>query len=134
MPRAATSAATAESTALVFDRAGMMTRLMDDEVLVRAVTESFLKDIPRQIAALRGHLEAGDAAGAERQAHTIKGAAANVGGEALRAVASEMEKAGTAGDLDRITARMGDLTTQFHRLQEAMATSLPRVDSGPDDS
>ena len=72
---------------------------MNDEDLARVVTESFLDDIPRQIEALRGYLDAWDAPGAERQAHTIKGASANVGGEALRALAFEMEKAGKAGDL-----------------------------------
>jgi len=38
----------------VFDRAGMMARLMDDEDLARTVTKSFLEDIPRQIDALGG--------------------------------------------------------------------------------
>ena len=87
-----------------------MARMMDDEDLARTVAEGFLEDIPRQIEALRGYLEAGDAPGAERQAHTIKGAAANMGGEHLREVAFEMEKAGKAGDLER----------EFARLKEAM--------------
>ena len=81
------------SQTAVFDKAGLMARLMEDEDLARTVVEGFLDDIPKQIEALRGYLEAGDAAGVERQAHTIKGASANVGGEAVRAVAFEMEKA-----------------------------------------
>ena len=93
----------------VFDKAGMMARLMDDEDLARKVVEGFLKDIPKQIEALKACLEAGDAARAERQAHTIKGASANVGGEALRAVAFEMEKAAKAGDLGSVTARLPEL-------------------------
>ena len=101
-----------------------MARLMDDEDLARTVAEGFLEDIPRQIEALRGYLEAGDAPGAERQAHTIKGASANVGGEALRAVAFEMEKAGRAGDLDAVKGRMADLEAQFDRLKEAMTKDL----------
>jgi len=104
----------------VFDRAGMMGRLMDDEELARVLTECFLEDIPQQIETLRGCLEAGDAPGAERQAHTIKGAAANVGGEFLREVASEMEKAGKAGDLDVVKTRMADLYVQFERLKDVM--------------
>ena len=95
----------------VFDKAGMMARLMDDEDLARTVVEGFLEDIPKQIEALKGYLEAGDAARAERQAHTIKGASANVGGEALRAVAFEMEKAGKTGDLESVTARLPELET-----------------------
>ena len=94
------------TAAVVFDRAGMLERLMQDEDLARVVTESFLDDIPRQIEALRGYIEAWDAPGAERQAHTIKGSSANVSGEALRALAAEMEKAGQAGDLGSVAARM----------------------------
>jgi CheY-like chemotaxis protein/HPt (histidine-containing phosphotransfer) domain-containing protein len=104
----------------VFDKAAMMTRLMDDEDLARTVAEGFLGDIPRQIEVLKGCLDAGDAASAERQAHSIKGASANVGGERLRSVAFEMEKAGKTGDLESITARMLELETQFARLKEAM--------------
>jgi len=108
------------SAPVVFDRAAMLKRLMNDEDLARVVIESFLDDIPRQIEALRGYLEAWEAPGAERQAHTIKGASANVGGEALRALAFEMEKAGKAGDLGSVAARMDDLEREFVRLKEAM--------------
>ncbi|MEN6448327.1 MAG: response regulator, partial [Syntrophaceae bacterium] len=113
-----------EAGATVFDRTGVMARLMGDEDLVRMVADGFLQDIPRQIEALKGYLETGDAPGAERQAHTIKGASANVGGEALRAVAFEIEKAGKAGDLEVVRARLPELETQFVRLKEAMMKEL----------
>jgi HPt (histidine-containing phosphotransfer) domain-containing protein len=109
------------SSPVVFDRAGMLERLMNDEDLAQVVTECFLDDIPRQIEALRGYLDASEAPGAERQAHAIKGASANVGGEALRALAFEMEKAGKAGDLGSVAAHMDDLEREFVRLKEAMA-------------
>ena len=109
-----------EPEAPVFDKAGMMARLMDDEDLARTVIEAFLDDLPKQIEALRGYLEMGDATSAERQAHTIKGASANLGGEALRAVAFEMEKAGKAGNLEYVMAHLPELETQFARLREAM--------------
>jgi CheY-like chemotaxis protein/HPt (histidine-containing phosphotransfer) domain-containing protein len=104
----------------VFDRAGLMARLMDDEDLAGKVAGGFLEDIPRQIEVLKGSLKAGDAPRTERQAHSIKGASANVGGERLRAVAFEMEKAGKTGDLEAVTARLPELETQFDRLKEAM--------------
>ena len=110
----------------VFDRAGMMARMVDDEDLARTVAEGFLEDIPLQIEALRGYLAAGDAAGAERQAHTIKGASANVGGECLRALAYEMEKTGRGGDLDAVKARMAELKAQFDALKEAMEHQFSR--------
>ena len=108
------------SSPVVFDRAGMLKRLMNDEDLARVVTESFLDDIPRQIEALRRCLEAWDAPGSERQAHTLRGASSNVGGEARRALAFEMEKASKAGDLGSVRARMDDLEFGFAQLQEAM--------------
>ncbi len=104
----------------VFDKAGMLERMMDDEELVRAIIPGFLEDIPRQIQTLKDLLEAGDAPGVERQAHTIKGASANVGGEALREAAFEMEKAGKAGNLDTARAGMAKLDAQFNWLKEAM--------------
>jgi PAS domain S-box-containing protein len=105
---------------LVFDRAGMLARLMDDEDLAQTVAEGFLGDIPLQIAALKGYLETGDASAAERQAHTIKGASANVGGEALRAVAFDMEIAAKADNLDVVKAHMVELESQFELLKQAM--------------
>ena len=109
---------------LVFDRAGMMTRVMDDEELAKEILAAFLEDIPQQIAALRTFLEAGDARGAERQAHTIKGASATVGGERLRAVAFEMEKAGRAGDLRAAAGHLAGLDEEFDRLKLAMTKGL----------
>jgi PAS domain S-box-containing protein len=123
-----------EPEAPVFDKAGMMARLMDDEDLARTVAEGFLADIPQQIEALRGYLEAGDAPGAERQAHTIRGASATVGGEALRAVAFEIEKAARAGDLDTVNARMAELETAFARLKQAMKKDISQPRTHAQDS
>ena len=93
---------------------------MGDEDLARTISEGFLNDMPGQIARLKEYLKAGDAASAGRQAHTIKGAASNVGGEALRAVAFAMEKAGNAGDLGAVNARMDILEAAFDQLRREM--------------
>jgi PAS domain S-box-containing protein len=114
-------AAAAQGTeAPVFDRAGVLARLMGDEELAKLVSDEFIADIPGQIVALRDFLAAGDAVGALRQVHSIKGASANVGGEALRALAIETEKAGQEDGLDAIIARVPDIESQFYRLREAM--------------
>jgi CheY-like chemotaxis protein/HPt (histidine-containing phosphotransfer) domain-containing protein len=114
----------ASHSLLIFDRAGMMTRLMDNEKLARTVVEGFIEDIPLQIEALRGYLETGDAVSAERQAHTIKGASANVGGESLRAAALEMEKLLKAGDINAINACLTELKKQFDLLSQAMKKEM----------
>ena len=109
-----------EPGAPVFDEAGMMSRLMYDADLARTVIKAFLEDIPMQIEALRGYLETGDATSAERQAHTIKGASENLGGEALRVVAFEMEKAAKAGNLEYVKSLLPQLENQFTRLKGSM--------------
>jgi CheY-like chemotaxis protein len=108
----------------VFDTAGLLVRVMDDEDLARVGVEAFLDDIPRQMHALQESLDAGDVAVTERQAHTIKGASANVGAERLRAVASEMEQAAKARDLGAVQARMADLERQFEAVKDAMEQHL----------
>jgi signal transduction histidine kinase/CheY-like chemotaxis protein/HPt (histidine-containing phosphotransfer) domain-containing protein len=110
---------------VVFDRAGMQSRLMNDEELIELVSNDFLNDMPQQIKALRMLAESGDAQGAGGKGHLIKGAAANMGGEALRAVAHEIERVGKAGDLDGVVARLAALELEFMRLKEAMAEAGP---------
>jgi PAS domain S-box-containing protein len=116
--RAAASVAQHETP--VFDVEGLMGRLMDDEELMQKVIASFLLDTPRQIAALHEYLKTRDVAGVRRQAHTLSGASANVGGEALRVVAMGMEKAAIGADLAAVEARMDELQAQFEILREAM--------------
>jgi len=120
-PGAAVPANAGGAKAPVFDSAGMMARLMDDQELARIVVDGFLEDAPRLIEALRNCLGTGDASGTIRGAHTIKGASATVGGEALRALASEMEVAAVAGDFAAVTARLPDLESELGRLREAMS-------------
>jgi HPt (histidine-containing phosphotransfer) domain-containing protein len=104
----------------VWDKPAMIERLMQDEGLARAITDAFLSDIPKQIRELKTCLENGNRSGIERQAHSIKGASANVSGEALSAVAREMEKAAKAGEVASLGALMSALEAQYARLQAAM--------------
>ncbi len=104
----------------VFDRAALMNRVMNDQNLARVVIEGFLGDLPAQIEQLKHYAAAGDAYRVEQQAHKIKGAVAMMGGEALRAVAAEMELAGKAGNLAMVSARMTELDVQCEALTKAM--------------
>ncbi len=104
----------------VWDRAGMLKRIGDDEALAEKVVELFLADLPPRIQALEDLLATGDLAGARRQAHTIKGASANVGGEALRALAATLEQAVARGDARAVQNRMDDLRAEFARLRQVM--------------
>ena len=112
----------------IWDKAGMLERLMDDEDLTRTIIEGFLEDIPQQIQALNAFVEGGDATGSERQAHTIKGASANIGGERLRAVVFHMEEAARTGDLPGVNARVGDLYYEFDLLKQAIEKEQSNIE------
>jgi len=106
----------------VFDRAEFLNRLMDDEELMQEVIQKFLADAPRQIEALRKLAALKDVKGSGLKAHMIKGAASNVGGESMRAVAGMLEQAGKTGDLELIDAGLEDLEHQFLKLKDAMTS------------
>ncbi len=104
---------------IVFDEQDLLERLEDDRDLARIIIAGFLSDTPKQILKLKEMLGKGDAEGTERQAHTIKGAASNVGGEDLRKVANEIEKAGKAGKLDLAAETQPQLDKSFENLRSA---------------
>ncbi len=103
----------------VFDRAGLVARLMDDETLADRILSRFLEATPKQIESLRQKLDDGDAAAAKGLAHSIKGAAANIGGEKLRRVAYRIEEAARAGDLQNAIRQASELQAQFELLKKA---------------
>jgi CheY-like chemotaxis protein/HPt (histidine-containing phosphotransfer) domain-containing protein len=105
---------------LVYDREGMLDRVLQDEELAQILVAVFLEDTPVQIDILRRCLAECDAGGTERQAHSLKTAAAYVGGVVLSTLACEMEKAASAGDLDSVAARLPDLELQFLMLKGAI--------------
>ncbi len=122
------------TNSIIFDRAALSDRLMGSEEVIREVLSVFLDDIPRRIEALRSLVSEGDAAGAGEQAHAIKGAAASVGGEALREIAFEIEKAGRAKDAERLKAMMPALEKGFQDLKSiigADAADASKVNSHP---
>jgi PAS domain S-box-containing protein len=103
-----------------FDFARMLSRLEGNNRLAAVVLESFVRDVPCRIASLKKLLLSGDAAGAALEAHSIKGAAANVGGDALRAAAYAMEIIADAGDLCSANAALPTLEDKFNDLERAI--------------
>lgn len=118
------SSAEKQTSESIFDLDGLMERLMDDRDLAIVIAKGFIEDIPKQLDLLRGFIDAEDAVSAERQAHSIKGASANLGGEDLRKLAYQMEKAGKKQDLRFIAENIQELEIQFYRLKEEMEKKL----------
>ncbi len=109
----------------VYNEDLFMERLMGDADMAVGIIDGFLKDIPNQINSLKAYIECGSVVDAQKQAHTIKGAAANIGGEALRYIGLLMESAGNNGDLQSLADRLPELELEFDRLKKVLADSLP---------
>ncbi len=106
--------------ASVYDRAGFLARMMDDEALLEMIRATFLEDLPHQLEAISALVERGEAEAAGALAHRIAGAAGNVGGEALRGIAGAMEAAGRTRDSAALGRLLPELHEQFRRLRAAM--------------
>ncbi len=104
----------------VFDREGLLDRVMGDEQTAQRVVTAFLSSVPGQMAALGRAVIDADAAGARLAAHSIKGAAANAGGQKLFEAAWKAEKMGAAADLDSVAALLPELQMQLARLRPEM--------------
>ena len=109
-----------QTTEPVFEKAAFLSRIMGDEDLARSITGAFLDDMPAQIEKLALAVAAGDIRKVELQAHQIMGASANVGGEALRGAAGEMEETSKAGRLEALRTLLPGLKERFAQLKEAM--------------
>ncbi len=107
---------------LVWNRSEALERFMGEESAVREIAVVFLEDAPRQIEALQACFEKGDAESALRQAHSLKGAAANIGGEAMREAAWTIESRIRAGSLAEAASLMPQLKSAF----EALAAEMRR--------
>ena len=108
----------------IFDKDGVFERMMNDAELVRLVIEGFIDDIPFQIQILHDFLDRNELDNALRQAHLIKGAAGNMGGNLLMIVAAEMEANGRQADLPAMKAKFGELQLQFEQLRIELIKEL----------
>jgi CheY-like chemotaxis protein/HPt (histidine-containing phosphotransfer) domain-containing protein len=105
---------------VVWNREAVLSRLLGDEALTDSICEGFLADLPGQIDELSDSLTSGDIAGIERRAHTIKGAAANVGAEALQAIAASLEQAARGNDIPAAREQFERLQHDFEDLRREM--------------
>ncbi|HZL63825.1 MAG TPA: response regulator [Thermoleophilia bacterium] len=121
VPAAAPVADVSAGEPLVFDAAVLLNLLGGDAAAAAEITAEFVKDAPLRAAALHGALAADDAALARREAHTLKGASANVGAEALRAAAFAAEQACGAGPLEQARQLAGCVDAEVKRVQDILA-------------
>ena len=114
----------ANSAVTVWDRAALLERLMGDEDLLVDIVQGFLQDLPQQIDAIDSMLSEKALVRVAQQAHTIKGAAANISAVQVSRAAYEVEKAAKAGDGEVLDQKRNELSREFAVLQQMMAAYL----------
>jgi len=120
------SSVTSGANTPIFDREGFLDRLMGDGQAAQMVIEVFLDDIPKQIASIKEALRVCDTETIQRVAHTIRGSAANIGGEAMRELAGEIEEACRKGDTAFVEKHWPALEEQFDRLCKSIQEQQER--------
>jgi len=113
-----TSKTTHTDIRMVFDYKSFMKRVMEDKELARTILNSFMEDVPKQIEILKKYIEENRITEAERQAHSIKGASANIGGEQVRELAFRIEKLCKEGNITEVPELIKQLDEQFKELSE----------------
>ena len=87
----------------------------DRELLVEAM-DLFLESVRNQIGALRRAISDNDAELVRREAHSIKGGAANLTANELSGIAFELENIGASDTLEASTVILERLEKEFYRL------------------
>ena len=104
----------------VFDRAAFKKRMLDDEEIIKEIIVGILQTVPGMIDELRIFIADGDIHNAGRQAHTIKGAAANLGCALLREAALKIELALKSEGMENISELMSGLEKEWTRLEPVL--------------
>jgi CheY-like chemotaxis protein/HPt (histidine-containing phosphotransfer) domain-containing protein len=81
----------------ILDVDAAIERLDGEEELFRTLLDAFLESAPAMLAELDAAAASADPACLERAAHALRGAAAGVGAEAIRAETERLEQLGAAG-------------------------------------
>jgi len=92
----------------------------DDPAFLAELVGDFLADAPDQLAALRDATDSGDAPGAMRAAHTLKGNSRTFGATELGSICQDAEAAARAGDLDGVLARLDAIESEWRRVSAAL--------------
>jgi CheY-like chemotaxis protein/HPt (histidine-containing phosphotransfer) domain-containing protein len=110
---------------IAFERA--IAEFEGDEALLLEVLKEFIGNVKQQIEAIGQALSEGNADVVRREAHSIKGGAADLTAVRLSALAFELEKMGKSNALDSGRAALSELTEALAALEAFAAIHYPAV-------
>jgi two-component system sensor histidine kinase/response regulator len=99
-------------------------RCMGNRKLASKALKIFESSLVKDVGLLLENVTKGDAKAVAASAHKIKGSAANVSAEQVRAIAAELEKLAKADELSHANDSLDQLDREISRFQEYLSTAL----------
>ena len=99
-------------------------RDLGDAELLAELAGMFFDDASSRLGELREAVEAGDAGGVERVAHTLKGSSGNMGAARMSAICADLQDVGASGDLARAPGLLEGLEEEFGRVRPALEAEM----------
>jgi HPt (histidine-containing phosphotransfer) domain-containing protein len=89
-----------------------------DRDFLKKVIEGFTTDVRKQIETIHQAIAEGNAEIVEKEAHAIKGGAANLAADGLSELALAIEVTGKQKDLDQSAQALARFEKEFHRFED----------------
>jgi HPt (histidine-containing phosphotransfer) domain-containing protein len=109
--------------------ASLLDRCMNDAIFCGEVLAKFTQRAPKQLATLEQALAAGNSTELAEMAHTIKGSAANLSAEAVRAQAAALETYSRQGDLVQAAQTVDALRRELHECLSYIPSAIEQLSS-----
>jgi two-component system, sensor histidine kinase and response regulator len=108
----------------IFDYAGSLHRMGDDQELFQEMAELLRADAPALLQAVQSAHQQGDSPRLERASHTLKGLAANFGAARTVMAAAEVERLAKQRQSPGLPAAISELEEALDELTAALATTF----------
>ena len=108
------------------DLESALRRFDGDKEFFKEMLQEFLSYVPKQLEKLAETIKRGEAKVVEREAHSLKGAAGNLGAKPMADLALQLELLGRKGDLAVAEEIVCNLRTAFEHLEVYINKSLLR--------
>jgi HPt (histidine-containing phosphotransfer) domain-containing protein len=109
------------------DKDALFALVDEDPEFLGSLADTFLHDCSTYLDAIRSAVEKGEADTLRREAHGLKGAAANMQAEGTKEAARRLEDIGQSGDLDSAPEALEQLEEEVGRLKPALEALVEDV-------
>jgi len=104
-----------------FDEAAALERIGGDRALLAEIAVLFVQEYPELLQKIRAGVTSRDATLVERNAHSLKGSAANFGAYACVEAALDIERQAKSGNLEPVPEMLAILEARLAVLHREMA-------------